>query len=1005
VGTVVFTNPAVASGIETVCVVSSVGNATPIVSSGASAPASAGGGTISSPAALGFDDSGDVALQATISGSTQTTSALLRFDAASAQLETVAYNCEPAPGANGAFFAFPPSCITGGGIVYAAFPLPFRGVSIANGGSVSFNAYLTTGQSAIYTQTGVGAPEFVAFDADGSVPPPIGAVGIGPVVGFGSFFGGFPTEILNNGSALFFSYLTSGPADFAIYLGAPGKVQTLMSTADPLPSDARTLLGTILPRAAGHFVLFTAQPAAGRTNLLEGDVSSSTITLVASDNDPAFTTAGGPGGATVLSPNFYVNENGQVAFEAVSASPAGGFGAFVLGPVDTAWNFVPTICGAIFLWTPDSGIVKVAGFGDAVPNSSAKFSCVALNETAPSPLSRNGDVVFISPSPFGPVPPCFLCGGPVSPLVENGDFLYTAATRTVSEIAAAADTLPGQTAATTFVPSLYVPVNASGQVALGAEVRTNSWDFFLRNGNSMQKIVANGDAVPGSADTFGYPHFIAGLTDSGNVAFTAGTSTANDGLFIAPAGGPIETLALDGGAAPVPGGGTFLLAAPSPSGVGVVSLFPFENFAMMNDESDLAFDAAITGGTANSGYFRALQCGSGSCTVQPVALQGQSAPGGGTFGEFAIASNPLILGDQEVSLGPDGALAFVNLITTSSGSKRGLFVARPDGTMIKVAETGDFLPGGGILAFPLMSPRTAAGDAGEFAFLAEIADGNARRGVFVTAIAPGTTATATALSPLQNPAVAQQPVMLTATVTSTTPGAPTGTVAFFANGISLGSAPLSGGEQATLTTSSLAAGPDSLVAQYDGDAKFASDASTPMAIVAAGFAASPSQLTVKAGKSLVIPLTLFAPAGANMNFTLSCSGPPINSSCAFDANPVAPAATGTAVKLTLSTMAGSTMPPQAPRNGVPALSGTGLAAALAAFLAMAALVRSRAGRLRVVSCSCLAMFALAVLLSGCGAITSTGPASSGTPTGATSFIVTGTSGTITITTIVKVTVQ
>jgi hypothetical protein len=208
-----------------------------------------------------------------------------------------------------------------------------------------------------------------------------------------------------------------------------------------------------------------------------------------------------------------------------------------------------------------------------------------------------------------------------------------------------------------------------------------------------------------------------------------------------------------------------------------------------------------------------------------------------------------------------------------------------------------------------------------------------------------------------------------------------------------------------LTTSSLTAGSDSLVAQYDGDANFASDNSAPMAIVAAGFALPPSQLTVKAGQNLVIPLTVFAPAGANMNFTLSCSGLPANSSCAFDANPVAPAATGTAVKLTLGTMAGSTMPAPAPQNGVPTLPSTGLAAALAAFLAMAALAPSRPGRLRVVSCSCLAMFALAALLSGCGALTSSAPVNSGTPTGAASFTVTGTSGTITITTTVKVTVE
>ena len=176
-----------------------------------------------------------------------------------------------------------------------------------------------------------------------------------------------------------------------------------------------------------------------------------------------------------------------------------------------------------------------------------------------------------------------------------------------------------------------------------------------------------------------------------------------------------------------------------------------------------------------------------------------------------------------------------------------MFVARPDGTLLKVAATGDFLPGGGVLAGLSMSPRLAAGDAGKFAFAAGIVGGSARRAVFVTAIPPGTASTTTTLSPLQSPAVAQQPVMLTATVTSTTAGTPTGTVTFFANGISLGTGTLNPSGQATLTTSSLAAGQDSIVAQYDGDSNFASGNSAPLAVVVAGFAPPPANLTVTAG--------------------------------------------------------------------------------------------------------------------------------------------------------------
>jgi hypothetical protein len=968
---------------------------TPVVSSGDPAPSGIGGGTTLSPVALGFDDSGDIVYDSAISGSNITIFALLRHRSSTPQPDVVAYNCEPAPGSSGNVFATS-SNGCGGGWIFVTTPFSiFSSVSIANGGSVSFDVLLSNGQSAIYRQTGADPPEFVSVEVAGSV-----TLAGGVRISFSNllYLNLGQTEILNNGSVFFASYLATGPADFAVNLATPGNVQPLMSTADTLPSGAVALLGSTPPRAAGHFVAFTAQPAAGRTNLLEADLSSGAITRVASDNDPAFA----PAGNRILTSDFFLNENGQIALESSSTNFSLGVGSVSLGtPVNTAWlSFTTGPCGTIYLWSPVGGLAKVAAPGDTASGSTAQFTCLTLNDGFPSPLNGAGQVAFTSAPTIDGFSPCLLCSLPPAVAGIDGVFLYTPG-GSASEIVGVNDTLPGETQPSGLVPDLSVPVNSSGQVAFGAQVGASSQGqgFFLRQaGGALQKVMTYGDPIPASSDTFGFPHFISGLTDSGNIAFSATTSSAIDGLFFAPAAGPIETVAVDGG--PAPGGGTFSLSQQIAT---ITSLPPtVGNLAAMNSESDIAFGATLTGGAANSGYFRAMHSGSGVGALQAVAVEGQTAPGWGTFSTIPIGYNS----SADFALGPDGALAFANLVTSGSELKDGMFVARPDGTLLKVAESGDSLPGGGVASGILLSPKLAAGDAGKFAFLASIQGGSARRGIFVTAILAGTAATTAALSPLQNPAVAQQPVMLTATVTSTTPGSPTGTVAFFANGISLGSAPLSGGGQATLTTSSLTAGSDSLVAQYDGDTKFASDDSAPMAIVAAGFAPATSQLAVKAGQSLVIPLTIFAPAGANMNFTVSCSGLPASSSCAFDMNPVAPAATGTAVKLTLSTMAGSRMPAPAPRNGFPELPGMGLAAALAALFAIAAAVApGRAARLRVASCSCLAMLALAVLLSGCGAITSSAPTIPGTPTGAASFIVTGTSGAITITTTVKVTVQ
>ena len=455
---------------------------------------------MTSPVALGFDDSGDIVFQSPISGSNVTTFALLRYHPSNGPTDVVAYNCEQAPGTNGSFFSGLPSSIPWGpGVICSTLASAFRGVSMANDGRVSFNASLSSGGSGIYRQTGAAtAPEFISLDSSGTPTLPFGvSVGFFPPTIFSAIG---QTKILNNGSVFFASYLTSGAADFAVYLGTPGNVQSLMSTADLLPSGARTILGSTPPQAAGHFVAFTAQPAAGRINVLESDLTTGAITRVVSDNDPAFATAGGPPGNTVLAPNYFLNENGQVAFEAVGANVGlSGIGviSFGSGSTNSAWSGSISTCGTIYLWSPSGGLTKVVATGDAAPNTSVKFSCVTLNSGPPSPLNASGQVAFTSPSPLAPLLPCSLCD-PFNPAIGvNGVFLYSPG-GTISEIAAANDTLPGQTQATPFVPDLSVPVNSPGQAAFGAELGTTSQGFYLRNGDATQKVVANGDSVPGS---------------------------------------------------------------------------------------------------------------------------------------------------------------------------------------------------------------------------------------------------------------------------------------------------------------------------------------------------------------------------------------------------------------------------------------------------------------------------------------------------------------------------
>jgi hypothetical protein len=108
--------------------------------------------------------------------------------------------------------------------------------------------------------------------------------------------------------------------------------------------------------------------------------------------------------------------------------------------------------------------------------------------------------------------------------------------------------------------------------------------------------------------------------------------------------------------------------------------------------------------------------------------------------------------------------------------------------------------------------------------------------VFVTTNAPGSpfmipvsgvatasngAATLATIASSLNPSTIGQAVTFTATITSTTPGTPTGTVTFLDNGNALGAPVTLSGGKATFTTTSLGAGTHSIFCSYSGDATFA----------------------------------------------------------------------------------------------------------------------------------------------------------------------------------------
>ena len=92
------------------------------------------------------------------------------------------------------------------------------------------------------------------------------------------------------------------------------------------------------------------------------------------------------------------------------------------------------------------------------------------------------------------------------------------------------------------------------------------------------------------------------------------------------------------------------------------------------------------------------------------------------------------------------------------------------------------------------------------------------------------TATAAGISSSANPATFGQAVTFTATVQPTAGGVPTGTVTFFDGGAQIGSATLSGGvAQFTTAGGALVAGTHSITARYSGDTNFVSSTSGALA--------------------------------------------------------------------------------------------------------------------------------------------------------------------------------
>ena len=113
-------------------------------------------------------------------------------------------------------------------------------------------------------------------------------------------------------------------------------------------------------------------------------------------------------------------------------------------------------------------------------------------------------------------------------------------------------------------------------------------------------------------------------------------------------------------------------------------------------------------------------------------------------------------------------------------------------------------------------------------------DHGASQSAPIAVAGPALTATTTVLSASPNPASAGQSVTFTATVSPTPTGTSTGTVSFYDGATLLGTVTLNSGGVATLSTSSLMSGANSITAAYSGNATFAASTSSVLTETVAG---------------------------------------------------------------------------------------------------------------------------------------------------------------------------
>lgn len=176
----------------------------------------------------------------------------------------------------------------------------------------------------------------------------------------------------------------------------------------------------------------------------------------------------------------------------------------------------------------------------------------------------------------------------------------------------------------------------------------------------------------------------------------------------------------------------------------------------------------------------------------------------------------------------------------------------------------------------------------------------------IVTVNPAPVATSTALTAMPTSATAGVSVSFTATVTPASgAAAPTGTVTFYNGATSIGTGSLNASGVATLSTTALSAGSDSITAQYGGAAAFSGSTSAAVIVTITAppppdfsLSISPTSGTENSSVPATAALTVTPINGFTGTVSFACSGQPSYLACGFNPATLTPA--GSALSTTVT---------------------------------------------------------------------------------------------------------